>query len=369
MEMYSLQTASVLIKSGFEVDLLCMPNSRLSEEANKCGIPTCQLEFSQYVSPIQFIKLNIILNARKYDLIHAEASRDLWLVVPALKLSLLKTPLILTKHVGSYITKKDFLHRWLYNRVNIALAISSVIKKNLIETTPLTEDKIVLLHNAIDTNKFNPDIVNRRTVRNEFKISDDELLIGMNARFSPGKGHEEFLHAAHDLSARFTNLRFMIVGEPSKGENEYALKIKKMASDLGLDDKVIFTNFRNDIPEILASLDIFAFPSHAEAFGLALIEAMSMRLPSVCSNSDGVLDIAIDNGTSLLFQKENNDDLKLKLSELITHPEKRLQLGNAARQRVIKYFSKELITSQLINIYNQLIIGKQFLEHYFPVHP
>ena len=72
-----------------------------------------------------------------------------------LKMASLKTPLIITKHVGSYIVKKDLMHKWLYKRVSLALAISGVIKKNLIDTTPLPEEKIILLHNAIDVDKFN----------------------------------------------------------------------------------------------------------------------------------------------------------------------------------------------------------------------
>ncbi|MHB8906943.1 MAG: glycosyltransferase family 4 protein [Melioribacteraceae bacterium] len=358
MEMYSLQTAELLIKSGFEVDLLCFPNSHLHIEAEKRGISTYQLEFSKYFSPIQIVKLRSILNIRRYDLIHAEATRDLWLVVPALKLASLKTPLLLTKHVGSYIIKKDFMHKWIYKRVNIALAISGVIKKNLIDTTPLPEEKIILLHNSIDVDRFNPEKTNNLIIRNGFNLADDEILIGMNARFSPGKGHEEFLYAANELNKRFKNIKYLVVGGPSKGEDSYETKIKEMASSLDLDGKVIFTGFRNDIPEILASLDIFVFPSHAEAFGLALVEAMSMKLPSVCSNSDGVLDIAVDRETSFLFQNENYHDLSKKLSELITHPESRFKLGNAARQRVVKYFSTDFITSQLINIYNDQINQK-----------
>lgn len=360
MEMYSLQTAELLIKSGFEVDLLCFPNSHLHTEAEKRGIKTYQLEFSKYFSPIKVVQLNSLLKKQKYDLIHVEASKDLWLVVPALKLTSLKTPLLLTKHVGSYIVKKDFMHKWIYKRVNLALAISEVIKKNLIDTTPLSDKNIMLLHNGIDVDKFNPERTNKSTIRDEFNITDEELLIGMNARFSPGKGHEEFLQAAHELVKSFKNIKFLVVGGPSKGEDDYALKIKELASQLGLDGKVIFTDFRNDIPEILASLDIFVFPSHAEAFGLALVEAMSMKLPSVCSNSDGVLDIAVDRETSFLFQNENFRDLSNKLSDLITHPDNRIKLGNAARQRVVKYFSTDFITSQLINIYNEQIAQKAF---------
>ncbi|PKL83229.1 MAG: hypothetical protein CVV24_05935 [Ignavibacteriae bacterium HGW-Ignavibacteriae-3] len=247
------------------------------------------------------------------------------------------------------------LHKWIYNRINLALAISGVIKQNLIDTTPLTEDKIILLYNAIDVNRFNPEKFDRRKIREEFNIDNTEILIGMNARFSPGKGYEEFLHAAKELSEQYKNVRFIAVGGPSKGEDDYAMEIKTMASNLGLDGKVIFTGFRNDVPEILASLDIFVFPSHAEAFGLALVEAMSMKLPSVCSNTDGVLDIAIDHETSLLFKKADYHDLSEKLSELINNPDERAIFGNAARKRAVNVFSMKLITSKLISIYKDQI--------------
>jgi len=123
----------------------------------------------------------------------------------------------------------------------------------------------------------------------------------MMARFSPGKGHEEFLFAAKELNKNFTNLKFLIVGEPSRGENDYAEAIKKLASDYKLSN-LIFTGFRSDTPEVLSAMDIFVFPSHAEAFGIALAEAMSMGKPSVCSNAEGVLDIAVDGVTSLFFE-------------------------------------------------------------------
>lgn len=355
MEMYSLQTAEELVKSGLAVDLLCFPGSQLHLEAEKHGIRTHTLKFSNYFSPAVTIKLYGILKKEQYDIVHAEASKDLWLIVPALKFSSLKTPLIFTKHVGSYIVKRDLLHKWIYNRVDRALAISGVIMKNLIDTTPLTEDKIILLYDAIDVNKFNPEKYDKRKIRKEFNVGDNELLIGMNARFSPGKGHEEFLHSAKEITQQFQNIRFIAVGGPSKGEDDYAEEIKNLASELGLDEKVIFTGFRNDVPEILASMDIFVFPSHAEAFGLALVEAMSMKLPSVCSNTDGVLDIAVDHETSLLFQKADYHDLTEKLSELIKNPDERVNYGNAARKRAVDVFSMELITSKLISIYQEQI--------------
>jgi glycosyltransferase involved in cell wall biosynthesis len=354
MEMYTLQTSLLLKNAGHQVELLCAGNSRLAVEADKAGIKT--ITFSKSVFHVKnILSLISALKTNNYDIIHAEASKDLWAIVPALLLSMKKTPLLLTKHIGSNIVKKDYFHKLLYNRVDLALAISEVIKNNLVETTPLNQDKIQLLHDAIDADKFNPNNVDHRKVRREFGIQPDEILIGMTGRFSPGKGHEEFLAAAKELLIKHPRLRFMIVGEASRGEEAYARSIRQMAVDLGINEKIIFTGFRKDIPEILAALDIYLFPSHAEAFGLALVEAMSMELPTVCSNSDGVLDIAIEGVTSFLFSTGSEDDLLKKVDYLIKNPTKRKELGKEGRKRVLANFNTDLFTRKLVNIYTRQI--------------
>ncbi|MCL6098957.1 MAG: glycosyltransferase family 4 protein [Bacteroidetes bacterium] len=358
MEMYSLNTARTLIDAGIDVELLCSPNSRLHIEAVKHRIKVHAFSFGRYFTPASLYRLNKLIRKNKFDLIHAESSKDLWLIVPALRLTSCKTPLVMTKHVGSFINKKDFFHRWIYKRVNVALAISRVIKSNLLQTTPLDEAHVLLLYDSIDTEKFNPAKVKGKKIRKEFGIRDDELLIGMSGRFSPGKGHEEFLSAVKHLSRKFSNLRFMIVGEPSMGEDSYAADIKILASEQGLIDKIIFTGYRADVPQVLAAMDIFVFPSHAEAFGMALAEAMSMEKPSVCSNSDGVLEIAVDGVTSYLFESKNAKDLANKIEVLINSPAKRKEFGEAARKRVIDLFNINKFTKELLSIYDSLVKEK-----------
>ncbi|HEX9251008.1 MAG TPA: glycosyltransferase, partial [Ignavibacteriaceae bacterium] len=194
----------------------------------------------------------------------------------------------------------------------------------------------------------------RNKVLKEFNNSDEEIVIGMIARFSPGKGHEEFLQSAKTLSSKFTNLKFFIVGEASRGEDEYANSIKGLAEKLGLRN-IIFAGFRSDTPDVLSAFDIFIFPSHAEAFGIALIEAMAMERASVCSNSDGVLDIAVDGETNLLFQNKNAEDLAQKTEKLIIDEDKRIRMGKAARKRVLEKFDIEIITDRTIEFYNNFI--------------
>lgn len=116
-----------------------------------------------------------------------------------------------------------------------------------------------------------------------------------------------------------------------------------------------FTGFRSDTPEVLAAMDIFVFPSHAEAFGIALVEAMAMGKPSVCANADGVLDIAVEGSTSFLFENRNTNDLIKKLAILIESPDLRKRFSIDSRNRAVENFDIEKLTDDVIHIYESII--------------
>ena len=353
MEMFALTTVKQLLQHNIETELACFPNSRLHKEAVKENVSVHTFKQKSYFHPVEILNLSSLIKHNRYSVVECGGSKDLWLVVPALKVAQIKAPLFLSKQMASFIIKKDFLHRWLYKRVTKTFAISNMIKDNLIETTPLPAEKIALLHNAIDTSKFDPAKIDSKIFRNELGVAENQLLIGMIARFSPGKGHEEFLFAAKIILTKHTNLKFVIVGEASLGEESYAQKIKSMSQELGVNKNVIFAGFRKDIPQVLAALDIFIFPSHDEAFGIALAEALSMGKPSVCSNFAGVLDIAIDGETSFLFEKGNANDLAAKTEMLILSSDKRIQFGIAARKRAAAMFDLEVFTQKLISHFEE----------------
>ena len=354
MEMFTLTAVKQLLKRNINVELLCLAESRLHIEANNLGLVKHPIKVAGYFHPYGTLKVSTLIRKEKFDIIHTQASKDLWLLVPALNLIKSRIPLFFTKQVGSFINKKDQLHKLIYNRVTYSFAISNIIKKNLIETTTLNPKNILIMPNGIDAAKFDPGIINRDKIRKEFNIKDNEIVIGMISRFSPGKGHEEFLFAAKELGKKYNNLKFLVVGEASRGENAYEEKIKNAAEKYGLRN-IIFSGFRSDTPEVLAAIDIFVFPSHAEAFGIALVEAMAMGKPSVCSASDGVLDIAVENETSLLFEKKNGKDLTNKIDKLINSQELRICLGNNARKRVINNFDLEILTNNVIDIYKSAL--------------
>ncbi|UCH65038.1 MAG: glycosyltransferase family 4 protein [Ignavibacterium sp.] len=354
MEMVTINTIKRLLDKGITGELLCTTESRIHIEANNFGMMIYPVKAPGYFHPLATIRVALTIKKRNYDLIHTHASKDLWLLVPALKIVGSRAPLLLTKHVGSFISKKDVMHNWLYSRVDYAIAISNVIRQNLLNTTSLAEDKILLHYNGVDCTKFDPAKHDRNKVRNELNIADGDILIGMVGRFSVGKGHEEFITAAKTLNESHSNLKFIITGEASRGEDSYEAQIKKLANDMDLKN-IIFTGFRDDIPNVIAAMDIFVIPSHSEAFGVALVEAMAMGKPSVCSNSDGILDIAVDGETGYLFEKKDADDLIDKIEMLINSPVKREEYGRAARKRVVEHFEFNKLIDELVNTYKQII--------------
>ena len=358
MEMFTIDAVLLLLKRGIHTELICYPASKIDLAAKERGIITHSVKAKGYFEPSAIFKIKKIISMGNFDLVHTQASKDLWSLVPALNLSRKKIPLVITKQMGSFVVKKDYLHRRLYSRVDKAFAISKVIEKNLIETTPLSPEKITILHNGVDIKSFAPDNKNRKKIRTEFNITEEELLFGMTARFTPGKGHEEFLKAAKTISDRFNNVRFLVVGEPSRGETAYAQKIYELSKDYKLENRLIFTGYRNDIPDILSALDVFVFPSHAEAFGISLAEAMAAGKACVASGSDGPLDIIDDELNGLFFETGNAADLTNKLILLINNPSLRNRLSEQARIKARRDFDIEKLTDKVIVHYEKLIKKK-----------
>jgi glycosyltransferase involved in cell wall biosynthesis len=344
-----------LARRGHEVWLACSPGSRLQHEAAAEEIRTVACDVKGYIHPRIAWKLGRFIAAQFIDIVHCQLSRDIATVVPAVRLSLRHVPVILSKRVGSYVIKRDPLHRFTYSGVSRVLAISEVIHRNVIDTTPVPPERVITLHDSVDTALFSPDRIQDKPLRREYGLNDDVVVVGFVGRFSPGKGHEELLAAADIIRKQRANVRFLIVGEASYGERQYELRIRGLARSLGLEETVLFTGFRKNIPEAMASFDILAFPSHAESFGVVLIEAMAMELPVVSTDCDGVLDIVVNGETGFYVPPRHAPELAAALLKLIDSPVTRRRMGKAGRTRVLQKFDQQKQIDALVEIYRGLL--------------
>ncbi|MDP4176656.1 MAG: glycosyltransferase family 4 protein [Bacteroidota bacterium] len=352
MEMFVISSIKLMLADGYSVCLACIKDSPIERESKDLPIDRILVDSPSlnYKNVNAFIKN---LKSNDYDIIHTHYSKDLWIIVPVLKMLGLSTPLLMTKHLGSAIKKKDILHRFIYKRLNHAVAISEVIRKNILDTTVMDEKDVSVVYNFIDNKEYRNDR-SEKLLRKEYKIDDSTIVLGMVGRITPAKGHEDVINAIKELDKNDLNIKVFVIGGASSDEIGFEEKLKSLVKEYGLDKYFIFTGFRSNIADLLPSFDIFLFPSHAEAFGLSLLEAMSAGLPNVVCFSEGVKEIAIENVTSLTYDKDDYKTLASQILKLINDKDLQAKLSENSVNRAGD-FSTEAYQEEISKLYASLL--------------
>lgn len=194
--------------------------------------------------------------------------------------------------------------------------------------------RVVVIPNGIDTERFRFDPQGRGQIRAEWHIREGELLIGLVARLDPMKDHTMFLQAASLLAAKFPNLRFVCVGN---GAPDYSESLKQMAVVLGLGERMIWTGARDDMPAVYSALDIASSSSFGEGFSNTVAEAMACSVPCVVTEVGDSALIVGDTGS--VTPPGDHSALAAAIGRLIDRPhEERLVLGEVCRARVVSEF-------------------------------
>jgi glycosyltransferase involved in cell wall biosynthesis len=351
MEMHVGFLSAHLAKRGYKIIPVCCPGSPLERDLQERGFIPLRIRLGGYCHPFGAKKLAQWVDENGVDLVHSHYSRDLWTIVPALQRRE-RTPLVLTKHLGTQKPKRDWLHRAIYRRVDHVVAISEVIRRNLLATHPLRPEQVTVVHHGVDLSQFTPETIDPGAVRRELGLAPEHLVVGMIGRVQISKGYLEFLAMARQITAEIPQARFLLVGEASRGETGEAEIILAKIREWQLEKAVRHLGFRRDVPRLLAAMDIFVFPSHAEAFGLALIEAMAMAKPVVASNCDGVLDIVSDRQTGLMVPPRQAAALSQAVLSLARNPVQRLEMGRRGREHVLKFFALDRMLNAIESVYH-----------------
>ncbi|MBM4130816.1 glycosyltransferase family 4 protein [bacterium] len=357
MEMSLVQTSARLRARGHRVVPLCAPGSPAESRLRAEGFAPQTADLWGKIHPRQAWLLSRLVTRRGIDLVHCDWSRDLFTLVPAL-LPHRRVPLVLHKHVGVLAPKRLWVHHGLYARVDRVVAISDVIHRNVVAMHPLDQRKVVTIHNGVDPERFRPDPAARARVRAELGYTDDDVVVGIVGRVTRAKGHPEFLEMAGRLAPLHPRARFLVVGEATRGEEQEGQALLDGIPAAGLGDVVRVTGFRGDIPQLLAAMDVFAFPSHNEAFGLALVEAMAAGLPTVSSDCDGVPDIVVEGVTGLMVPAKDGAALAAATARLLGDGGLRAALGRAGRARVLERFTAERFTADLERLYEEALAAR-----------
>ena len=252
-------------------------------------------------------------------------------------------PIIVTRRVAFPI-RNSFKYNHFCDGI---IAISEAIKKLLIKKG-VKEEKIVVIPSGIDIKRFDS-IGNRFYLYKELKVPPKSLMIGTIAHLSEEKGHIYLLEAIPLILKEFPESFFLFIGEGGLKKS-----LKKKAEDLQIARRVIFTGFREDIPEILSILDLFILPSSLEGLGTSLMDALYMKVPVVATLVGGIPEVIENGRTGLLVPPKNPKALSDAVIQLLRDKPKRKKFSWEGGRKVLGGFTSSVMIERTEQFYHSL---------------
>ena len=351
-ETHVLDLVRKLDKSKFQVEVLSFTDGPMVDKLNSLGINTYVIKTEKpFDISIWAIVSEFVLNGG-YDIIHAHGTRAASNIFYAAKK--LNIPMIYTVHGWSFHNNQNYFVRRLRE------LSESFLTKKAIKTIIVSESnkadgvkkfglkRAQVIYYGIDDVKFDPE-EDYSDIRAEFGIPQDKTLVGYLVRMTEQKDPFTMIRAIKIINNTNKNIMFLMVGN-----GELLEATKKLASELGVLDQIVFSNFRSDVPDILKAIDIYCLPSLWEGMPIGMLEAMAMGKACIASSVDGTKDLVNDGVNGLLINTKDSDMLAKQIINLHLHPEKRAALGNNAKEYISKNFALNEMVSKIENIYESV---------------
>lgn len=268
----------------------------------------------------------------------------------ALVAKLAGIPLVATVHGKNRFYEKA-RRRWAFRLVSHMVqlvAVSEELKRFIVEQTGISEGRITVIHNGVD-DSLGSDHVLAEAFKRDLGVPAGHRVVGVVGNLYPVKGHTYLLAAIPDILKVCPETTFLFAG---RGELEVSLKAQ--AKELGIEGHVQFLGLRQDIPRLLAIIDVFAMPSLSEGLSIALLEAMAAGKPAVVTQVGGNPELVKDGVTGALVPPKDAEALALALCGLLSDPDKRRQYGAEARKRVAEKFALRAMVARYQATYRAL---------------
>jgi len=355
-ETHAVSLAKQLKRRGVNV-VVASHGGKLTKALETSGIPHYTLPLDRK-SPFQLIKsvrgLTDILKKHKVDIIHAHARIPAW--VSQWVSYVTGCPYITTSH-GIYSTDWGMALITTWGRR--VIAVSDDVKKHLVNGFKVSPDKIVVIPNGIDLEQFNPQNIDSSSVEKQLGLKEEDLKIIYISRLMGARGEIalRLIEAMPEIAKVFPQVNLVIVGEGDKYE-----AIKQMAASYNSryrQNRVIVTGARFDTPVLMNMADV------AVGVGRVALEAMAMEKPVIIAGEAGFMGILRPENFETAMKhnfsgrganmKTNASNIAEAINNLLADAQLRQKLGNFGRQAVVRHFSIETMTDEVLKVYHQVI--------------
>jgi glycosyltransferase involved in cell wall biosynthesis len=227
-----------------------------------------------------------------------------------------------------------------------------------IEAGVIPEERSITIGNGIRILDFLSDSGDRAEaaqIRRELELPRDALVIGYVGRLVREKGIEELLTAAAGVMRRHPEAVLLIVGEALPSDLDAKRELEVRIREEGIERKVVFAGFREDMPRMYRAMDIFVLPSYREGAPRSVMEAMASGKAVVTTDIAGCRDQVVDGVTGVLVSPRDPVSLESALLHLIDDPELRTRFGYAGRERARELFDERVVCERLVSCYERLV--------------
>jgi len=339
-------------RERFDPVVLSFTEGPMVDRLKKMGIKTHVIYTEKPFDVRKWGIVKDLLQSEGIEMVHAHGTRacsnTLW---AARKLGI---PVTYTVHGWSFHADQQALVRririlgeeYLTSRTALNISVSASNRQSGRDV--LKKFESVVISNGINRQKFNPANV-FRDIRQELGISRDALVVLFVARVTAHKQPLTLIRAFGEAVKAVPGLHLLMVGDGD--EKEEAVRL---AAECGLEGKVTFQSFRQDVPDVLNAADIFVLPSLWEGLPIGLLEAMAMGKAVIATDVDGTRELVRDKENGLMSEAGNVSSLAGAIVELAQNGTLREQFGRNARKMVQEEFDSVAMTRKIEDIYLSL---------------
>jgi glycosyltransferase involved in cell wall biosynthesis len=273
-------------------------------------------------------------------------------IIGAYAARLVKVPVIITGRRGLGHFKADkpcylSLERFANRMTDVIVANSEAVKHDTIQREGVDSSRIRVVYNGIDVSQY--DCAPDPELRASLQIPSKAPVVGVVANLIHYKGHRFLLEAAQQVLRGCPSVKFLLIGD-----GPYRMNLEALAKDLGLEKSVTFLGRRQDVPRLLALMDLLVLPSLEEGFPNAILEAMAAGKPVVATRVGGVQEAVLHNTTGLLVAPRDVLALSEAIHSLLGDSIRARAMGRAGRDRVATSFGIDRMVSETQQLYEEL---------------
>jgi len=327
--------------------IVCANNTPIHEVATSKNMQVIGFDYkSEY--DFGFAKrLAQIVKEKNIDVVFIHNSKSHTLAVLSHLFYKLPAPLVLCRTLIRRVDS-NMLRKWKYNYKGIKkiICVSQPVV-DVLKFAVKDHSRMCVVGSVTDVNKFTKKEKNGM-LHKEYDIPSDLKIIGNVAAFSDFKDHYTWVDTVEILVERGNiKAKYLLIGEGELEED-----IKKYVDSKNLNDHIIFSGFRKDIPEVLPEFDLFMFTSNNEPTGGVLLESYACKVPIVAAKAGGIPEVIVENETGLLAEVGNPTDFADKVEQLINDVDLQKKFTSNGYQFLLDNFTKDVISKKM---YDELI--------------